>query len=89
MAMAAALNWGQRRPRERTSSTRTGLPCAYASMAGPSPRVNSRSWTARALPSNALATLGEWAGAISERAAPLTGRSATHPRHNVLSDGDS
>ena len=44
-------------------------------MAGPSPRVNSRSWKARAVPSKALATLWDWAGAISEMAAPLTGSS--------------
>ena len=42
---------------------------------------------ARARPSKALATLWECAGAMSEIAAPLTGSSETHPRHNVASDG--
>jgi len=47
------------------------------------------SWTVRALPSKALATLWEWAGAMSEIAAPLTGNKSTHPRHNVASDRGS
>src|ERR1700692_1489809 len=42
---------------------------------------------ARAVSSKALATLWDWAGAISEMAAPLTGSNVTQPRQRVPSDG--